>query len=981
MVTNSRRPRAGRLVGREAELIRIDRLLGEVEPGRPTVVQIAGTSGIGKTRLLSHLLGRAEDAGYLGLLGRAAEFDAEEPYGAFVGLLDRRVPELTPRRLRSLGKEALEELAAVFPSVAKATAHSVREPSSQAGSVGLERYRLHRAVSALCDLLAADQPLLLAVDDLHWADSASVELLLYLLRRPPRTPLVVAVAFRPRQLHAKTATTLEQIQRDSRGALLELLPLSASDARRLLPSDLPGPVAERIHRDSAGNPFYLKELIRAARRGDEAAPLALSDNSEPVPSTITAVIASELDALSQDARKLIQGASVIGDPFEPEIAGEIVALDDARALAALDELVERDLVQLDVAPGSFSFRHPVVRQAVYEASKGGWRRGAHARAAAVLGERGASPAARANHVARSARLGDAEAVAVLVQAGRSATPRAPAAAADWFDAALRLLPDRATEQALRVELMFAKAVSLGSAGHLAESRDAFDELLALLPPDPALRGDAMRSAAAVEHLLGKHDEAQGLLLSALSGLDERSAAATELKLAISEGCFFSADWDGMRYWAQRALEGDHDTSAAFDAGVNALLALAAYGLGDVPAAKALASRAVSTLEKSSDADWASRLDAICFLGWAEYCLGRFAETERHMQRALAVSRSTGQEHLVGAMLAVSALSNLALGRLEQACEHAETAIDASMLSRNDLFLRWALTTRCMVEIDSGSPAAAVRFGSEAVQAGVDRPSAWSNVANLYLAEARLEAGDPNGLRNELFAGHSTPRPLPLALYSVHAYELLARAELDRGLPDAAARWTRQAQDVAAQLQLVGPRSQAMRAHAALLLHGGSFAQAAHAALASAEDAVAAGQPIRAARSRLLAGLALQQAGDPTRAVEQLRKAEETFTAHKAGRYRDQAARALRGLGVHAVAGRGRNSVPAPSPADVSVLSKRESTVAALVHQGRTNRQIAQELSISLKTVENHLAKAFRRLGISSRAQLAMLVERSRNADA
>jgi DNA-binding NarL/FixJ family response regulator len=974
--SNGRRERAGRLVGRRTEMTRVDDLLGGAEPGYPTVLQIAGASGIGKTRLLSAVLAQAQRAGYLALSGRASEFDAEEPYGVFVDLLDRSVPELPQQRLLSLGDEALGELADVFPALSKRGAEE-RPPG--AGSAGVERYRLHRAVSALCDLLACGRPLFLAVDDLHWADPASVELLLYLLRRPPSAPLLVAVTYRPRQLHSKTASLLAQAERDSRGALLELPPLTAAEARMLIPADLPGAVAERIYSDSAGNPFFLKELIRAARRGLETAPLASSESADRLPRTITAVIASELDALSACSRALIQAASVVGDPFEPEVAGEIVAMDEAAVLAALDELIDCDLVQVDPTHGSFSFRHPVVRQAVYEATKGGWRRGAHARAAAVLSARGASAAARARHIERSAGLGDAEAIAVLTEAGRSAAARAPATAAGWFRAALRLLPDQA-EPERRIELMLAMAVSLGSAGNLEDSRDAFHELLSMLPPDPAIRGSATGTAALIEHLLGKHDEAQGLLLSALSGLDDHSPPATEVRLSIADGCFFSADWNGMRYWAQKAGE-DEDASAIFRAGADAALALAHYGLGDARTAQSLASKAAAAVERLSDSDWAARLQAVCYLGWAEYCVGRFDEAERHMMRALEVSRATGQEHLSGAILVVQAMSNLALGRVQLASDQADTAIDASMLSTNHLFLTWALTTRCMVEIDSGSMTAAVELGRKAVQAGIDSRSAWSSVATLYLAEALLEAGEPKAFRKELFAADSTPRLPPFLFYAVHAYELLTRAELELGLRDAAARWAQQAEDVAGQLGLDGPRAEARRARAALLLSDGSFADAAELAQASAAQAEAAGQPIQAARSRLLAGVALQRAGQPPAAIEQMRAAEEAFSAHGAWRYRDQAARALRGLGVHVATERRRAHAQAPSRAGLLSLSKREMAVAALVHDGRTNRQIAQELSISLKTVENHLAKAFRRLEISSRSQLAMLVERSLNTDA
>jgi DNA-binding NarL/FixJ family response regulator len=329
------------------------------------------------------------------------------------------------------------------------------------------------------------------------------------------------------------------------------------------------------------------------------------------------------------------------------------------------------------------------------------------------------------------------------------------------------------------------------------------------------------------------------------------------------------------------------------------------------------------------------------------------------------------------MLVIAAMSNLAGGRLSVATECAETAIDTSLLSANHLFLTWALTVRCMVEIDCGSPRSAVRFGRKALEAGIQSRSPWSSVATLYLAEAWLEAGEPERFRKELFAGQSTPLLPPFLFYTLHAYELLTRAELELGLPDAARRWADQAIEVADQLGMDGPSAEAQRAQALLLLSAGSFAQAAQTAQASAELAERASQPIQAARSRLLAGTALAKAGDSEAAVEQLSRAEEVFAAHGASRYRDRAARELRQLGVHVVPVR---ELVSAQP-ELGSLSVRELTIAQLVHDGRTNRQIADELSISLKTVENHLAKIFRRLEISSRAQLAMLVERSRGVAA
>ena len=133
-----------------------------------------------------------------------------------------------------------------------------------------------------------------------------------------------------------------------------------------------------------------------------------------------------------------------GDPFEPELAAAAAGTSEASAMDAVDELLRLDLVRQTDVPRRFRFRHPLVRRAVYEATPGGWRLGAHERCAEALAARGATAAARAHHVERSAREGDVGAVAVLREAGEAAARLAPASAARWFAEALRLLPrDRA----------------------------------------------------------------------------------------------------------------------------------------------------------------------------------------------------------------------------------------------------------------------------------------------------------------------------------------------------------------------------------------------------------------------------------------------------------------------------------------------------------------------------------------------------------
>ena len=176
----------GLIVGRVEELGSLERALDELDRGRPGTIEVAGEAGIGKTRLLKELVALAEARGHLVLVGAASEFEHQLPFSVFVDALDEFLAGLESDRLAIVDEEVRAELAHIFPSL-----------SGLAGDLDLapqhERYRAHRAVRELLEQLAAPAPLVLVLDDVHWADSASVELLSALLRRPPTTDVLIAL--------------------------------------------------------------------------------------------------------------------------------------------------------------------------------------------------------------------------------------------------------------------------------------------------------------------------------------------------------------------------------------------------------------------------------------------------------------------------------------------------------------------------------------------------------------------------------------------------------------------------------------------------------------------------------------------------------------------------------------------------------------------------------------------------------------------
>src|ERR671930_1484708 len=561
---------AEHLVGRADELASLERVLGELDRGRSGAIELVGEPGIGKTRLLRELAARAEERGQLVLAGSAAELEQDLPFSVFVDALDEYIQGIEPTRLAALDDDVRTELAHVFPSLSPLARGHV-------AALQHERYRSHRAIRQLLEHLATTKPLVLVLDDFHWADSASAELLGALLRRPPAAAVLIALAVRPRQMPERLAATLERAQRATTLTRIELGPLTQAEARDLLGEAGEGAEAAGFYEESGGNPFYLEQLARSLEgTGADATATAAMSAAIGVPSTVAAALTEELALLSDGTRLVLEGAAVAGDPFEPELAAAAAATSEAAAMDAVDELLQLDLIRTTDVPRRFRFRHPLVRRAIYETTRGGWRLGAHERCSEALAARGASAAARAHHVERSAREGDLAAVAVLREAGETAARLAPASAARWFAGALRLLPQNAAAQE-RVELLLARAEALTATGHFAESHDALLEGIAIVPEDSvALHARLVRACAGVEHLLGRQEQARARLANALQALpDPASPEAVALMIEFALNGFYATNYQSMLDWAQPAVSaarqlGDPPLTAA----AVAMLALA-----------------------------------------------------------------------------------------------------------------------------------------------------------------------------------------------------------------------------------------------------------------------------------------------------------------------------------------------------------------------------------------------------------------------
>ena len=192
------------------------------------------------------------------------------------------------------------------------------DPGSDEPTTAAERHRAYRAARELLERLAVKQPLVLVLDDLHWADGASLELASHLFRRPPRRRVVLAVGLRPGQADHATEAVMDSARRGSASVhSIALGPLAPADAQVLMGLADPAE-AERLYRRSGGNPFYMLELTRG--RGDEKHGSRSAEDEGDVPSAVVAAIVRELDGLSVPARRLAEAGAVAGDPFELDLA-------------------------------------------------------------------------------------------------------------------------------------------------------------------------------------------------------------------------------------------------------------------------------------------------------------------------------------------------------------------------------------------------------------------------------------------------------------------------------------------------------------------------------------------------------------------------------------------------------------------------------------------------------------------------------------
>ncbi len=487
------------LVGRDAELEELSSRLGIVasartdgdrsgRPDRPgqQMVLLAGDAGVGKTRLLTELRDRAHAAGWQAVAGHSLDLgDSALPYLAFSEILGRLVVDQPGMIAATL--EDHPALARLQPGRRIRSLEDGREDG------GLQRADLFEAVHALLTRAAADAPLLVIVEDTHWADQSTRDLLSFLFTRPFETAVHLVVSYRSDDLHRRHPlrrqvaewSRLRDVER------IQLDPLAAPDVRRLVRLLHPDPIAESdvvdIVTRAEGNAFFVEELVGATWE------------TGGVPADLADLLLVRLDRLDDAARQVVRTAAVAGRQVSHHLLAAASGVDPRALDGALRDAVEMNV--LVPVREAYAFRHALLGEAVYDDLLPGERVRLHASYAAVL--RTGAAVGTSAELARHARLGQDPRTALFasIEAGTDAMRvGGPEEAAQHFEQALTLVCDPAVGDLAEIDLpdlVVRTADALTAAGHVPRANAMLREQLEQLPADATDvdRGRLMTSLA------------------------------------------------------------------------------------------------------------------------------------------------------------------------------------------------------------------------------------------------------------------------------------------------------------------------------------------------------------------------------------------------------------------------------------------------------------------------------------------------------
>jgi DNA-binding CsgD family transcriptional regulator len=924
------------MLEREAELAALEAMLTSARHGEGRLAVVEGSAGIGKTRLLGEVreLARAGECGVL--TARAGELEGEVAFGVVRQLFEAPLALASPAARAELFSGAAELCESLFASApGPATPQPPETP-----------FAMLHGLYWLTANFVLRQPTLLVVDDLHWADTPSLRWLEYLARRLDGLPLLLLLGTRPLE-QAKTPDLVTALVADPESVVIRPGNLGresvAALASQRLGAEPDKAFSAALHRSSGGNPLYLAALLDALVR-EGLAPTAdhVPQVLELGPQAIYYGIASRLAHLPANAATLLRAAAIVGDHTQLRVAAMIAELSPTASLDAASALVRAELLRNE---NPLEFIHPVVRTAVLEDISGAEKARTHRRAAEALVDAGAVTEQAAAHLVQTIPAGDPWVVATLRQAAQRSIARgAPAAAVAYLGRALEEPPTPTERLEVLYELGGAELNTdpLTGSEHLRQAVDALEE--------PTMRPDIALAYERAVNLLGRQQDANDLLA-------ELSDAARDL--------------DPDLHWR---LEGRLIIWSQFDPPFYA--------------------KAMERLETIDEEDLTGGTGAgVLLAAWS------IVEARRGESRARAVglarrALTSGAFEEPGERLnIVNPLFALAVAGESDEVARMYAALISSVEKQGDLLSLAAFQLfRGRLRTERGELLAAEEDLRPLEHSVFHDSPGFQAYRAAFLSEILLERG-------ELAEAEAlTSQPIAASPgHRLHLLEASGRVRLEAGQPEVALSHLVEAGDIAAATGNENPAFSAWRSLAALALRR---LEREHEALELAREELersqrwgaprAVGVSLRAlglveggpAGEQLLRE-AVEILGDSPARLEHARALVDLGATLRRNNRRSDARRILRDgvdlalrCGASALADRGNQELAATGAHPRSILlsgldalTASERRVAQLAAEGLSNKEIAQTLFVTVKTVEQHLGRVYRKLEIGSRKQL------------
>jgi DNA-binding CsgD family transcriptional regulator len=910
-------------MGRDAELAALTEAIAGAERGDGRVVLLSGEAGIGKSRLATEILTVARDRGMLTLEGRANPLHTGLAYAPIVEALRRHLGRLSEEDFAVL-LHGLDDLGRLLADPRLPPAVALHDPE-------LEKTRIFDAVTQLLHRIAQSAPLLLFLDDLHWADLGTIELAHYIGRGLAGRRALLLATYRTGEADGPLRDLAVSVRRSDKDSELNLAPLPDSAVAELisflLPEE-PGPeILRSVTARARGVPLFVTALVQAGslRRPHE------------LPVIIRDLVLGMLHGLPEPQRRLVELVSVAGDAASDEVIRAVWDVSDVDVRTVLRQLLGRGLIVEQVGRAvTYRVGHPLYAEVAYAELTAVERRAVHAALAAAIDRLDPdNMLALAPHYLGAGDLVDPDrAGAVLAEAGW----RALDIYAD--DEAVRYLSAAATEAraADKIELLPALLEGAGLAeqrgGRLDKAIAAWSEAL-----DAARQHGLVELAASLRTRLALAEEELGN--PTRTDRPTESAGPEDALLRLIS---VIRQWDTA---GVRAIAGE---LASFKTG-SETVAHAANELGQA---------FIALLDNDFTAAKSAAADALR--------LGELCADESPILATLACRRLIGLSILDGQLPAAltyatlyrvkvrrvdfpsalpSAQYSLAIayyldGNPRGAMEAIDGGLRLGQRAHLPRAMHYLLLGKAFLLAEQGKPVAAERALAEAAASGIPADATLRALTDLVLTSLALQAGEPD----------QVPARADWALY----YEpmVMSLGMLFGGLGALAAGDTARAAAIANRMRATNTPFLGALADRLTGLAGGDVEL-----LRSAVDRLGAmGFPVLAAQTRLEWAELVSADAAREAVVDCLRVFEKAGLTP----WEDRGRKLARSLGLRATGGR-----------TAGVLSKREAQIAQLVADGLSNADIASRLFLSERTVETHLRNAYTKLGLSSRVALARWV--------